>query len=338
MSDMMNLWNKMDSDLQGDYAYAYDTTKEILVSSMQNSLVKKESLWTKLRSHGMDNTGVLYIGEFDIGDKKLELQRLYYATKDNTMAMNLNSMRLSFTNEQLNTGRISKESFERRMEHYKTYDQPYYGPFLMGLHTEWPFPKSKEVSLCKFVAKWFDEKTSQVFSKIYNGQKRKFYASVRPSDYLMISDSESISSCHSTFGDNDYRMGNIDYMLDKCTFIVYSGNPEGESFATTAYGYDDNKDCETEEDVTLFSPNMHSRLLCFYNGTHVAHGRRYGDAFDTFSVLNKLADLLGVKKETHADSYNLVEYEGRGYDDGDYTVLGPKVENWDKVSYFKIGE
>jgi hypothetical protein len=83
---------------------------------------------------------------------------------------------------------------------------------------------------------------------------------------------------------------------------------------------------------------MHSRLLCFYNGTHVAHGRRYGDAFDSTSVLNKLVDLFGVKKETHADSYRLADYQGCGYNDGDYTVLGPKVENWDKVSYFKIGE
>ena len=237
MSDMMGLWNKMDYSLQYDYAERYETNKDRLVSYMSQSPTKKEAIWAKLRSAGMDDTGVLKLGDFDIGDKKYELQHLVYETKDTTMAKNLNSMRLGFTDKQLNSGRISKEDFESRMERYKAYDQAYYGPFLMGLHTEWPFPKSKEVSLCKFVAKWFDEKTSQVFSKIYNGKKRTFYVSIRPSDYLMISDSEHYDSCHSTLGDNDYRMGNIDYMLDRCTFIVYSGNPEGEAFTTIAYGY-----------------------------------------------------------------------------------------------------
>jgi len=345
MSDMMNLWNKMPRYVQEDYADQYCTTISTLESKFAKSVQNKSHLWAKLKAAGMDDSGVLYLGEFDVGSKISQLRILFNTTKDQTMRDRLHSIYVLGIGACIESGRISKTQFERSYDTYiqnKKYTWGQNKKFLLDLHNEWPFPKSKEVSMCKFVAKWFDEPTSQVFSKIYNGQKRKFYLSVRSSDYLMISDSEHFNSCHSTHNTHDYKHGNLDYMLDAYTMIIYSGNPEGETCYVDATRYDVHKDRYEDYTAELFSPNMYSRLLCFTNGTHLVGGKAYGNAFDCEGVMKKVAEIFGIEggRNGSVDSECLINYCGYGYDDDDYTIYGPDIEDedWNDIEVIRIGE
>ena len=194
--------------------------------------------------------------------------------------------------------------------------------FLKSKGSVWPDEKNNVLSLAKLVSSTHSEEISQVFSKIYNKQRgTALYLSVNPMHILMLSDHGKTTdgkvdtgnwwSCHNTVefycDEHDKHAGNVDYMLDENTMIVFAGNPEYEEYAHYK-----------KKDKVLIGINPSSRTIIHVNSTTLVVSNPYQDnlcAIECGLVGSALTSLMKIKKWD-------VTYNHRGLNWGNHSRGG----------------
>jgi len=271
--------------------------------------------WSKTNKKSLANLlnidpdiGYIKLGETEKITPYEALVNLYRDTVDIETKNNLNKIMLYIPKTNINCKYVHKNDAKI---------------FLSSVNKTWTDNRNDSMAIAKLLSSVISEKFSQVFSKIYSSkQGESIYLSIRPMDYLMISDKDSTkgwSSCHNSV-EGDYRRGNVNYGEDQTTAIVFIGNPDYEEYTHSEKNYYDiNDSLDEDEDYNGFKLegiNPSSRMLIHLNknvvlGNRVYHGKI---TLNQKAVVEKVYEILGHELST-SQVTNITYVHSDGWDE-----------------------